>query len=211
MNIAGIRKEYRLKQLNEQDVHSDPLVQFKKWFQEALLAEVNEPNAMNLSTVKASGRPSSRIVLLKGVEQGGFVFYTNYESSKGQALKHHPFASLCFFWPELERQVRIEGKVSKVNATTSNDYFNSRPLESRLGAWVSNQSQVIDGREILEQKLAEVKKQYTVDVPRPEHWGGYVLLPDYIEFWQGRESRLHDRIAYTASDSNTWSMSRLAP
>ncbi len=210
MDIAGIRKEYRLQQLRESDVHTDPLLQFQNWFKAAIDAKVNEPNAMNLSTIKASGRPSSRIVLLKGVEENGFVFYTNYESDKGHQLQEQPYASLCFFWPELERQVRIEGKVSKVSPAVSDDYFNSRPLASRLGAWASPQSQIISERELLEKKLEEVKNKFTLDIPRPEHWGGYKLVPDYMEFWQGRESRLHDRIIYSIKDEK-WMINRLAP
>lgn len=212
MDIAGIRKEYRLQQLKESDVNSDPLLQFQDWFKAALEAKVNEPNAMNLSTVKASGRPSSRIVLLKGVEDNGFVFYTNYTSDKGHQLQQQPYASLCFFWPELERQVRIEGKVIKVAPAVSDQYFQSRPLASRLGAWASPQSQIIPGRDSLELKLEEVKRQFSLDVPRPEHWGGYKLIPDYLEFWQGRESRLHDRIVYSLDkDSVKWTVNRLAP
>ena len=210
MDIAGIRKEYKLQQLREADVNPDPFLQFQDWFKSAIDAKVNEPNAMNLSTIKASGRPSSRIVLLKGVEEKGFVFYTNYESDKGHQLLQHPYASLCFFWPELERQIRIEGQVAKVPPTVSDDYFNSRPLASRLGAWASPQSQIISGRESLEKRLEDVKNKFTLDVPRPEHWGGYKLVPDYIEFWQGRESRLHDRIIYTL-DGTKWVINRLAP
>jgi len=210
MDIAGIRTEYRLQQLKESEVKADPLQQFQDWFKAAMEAKVNEPNAMNLSTVKASGRPSSRIVLLKGVEENGFVFYTNYNSNKGHQLQQHPFASLCFFWPELERQVRIEGKISKVSPAVSDAYFQSRPLASRLGAWASPQSQIIAGRESLEKNLQEVTSKFTLDIPRPDHWGGYVLIPDYIEFWQGRESRLHDRITYSL-DNEKWSINRLAP
>lgn len=210
MDIAGIRKEYRLQQLRESDVHHDPLKQFQDWFKAAIETEVNEPNAMNLSTVKASGRPSSRIVLLKGVEENGFVFYTNYNSNKGQQLQEQPYGALCFFWPELERQVRIEGKISKVSPQTSDAYFHSRPVASRLGAWASPQSQVISGRDFLEKNLEDVKNKFTLDIPRPAHWGGYVLIPDYIEFWQGRESRLHDRITYRL-DQEKWLINRLAP
>ncbi len=210
MNISGIRKEYQLKQLDINDVSPDPLLQFKTWFNESLTAKVNEPNAMNLSTVKSSGRPSSRIVLLKGVEEKGFVFYTNYQSRKGMELHENPFGSICFFWPELERQVRIEGKISKVASAVSDEYFQSRPYESRIGAWVSPQSEIISNRSLLEKTFELVKEKYPVDVPRPEHWGGFVLIPDYIEFWQGRESRLHDRIVYTLKN-NVWEINRLAP
>lgn len=212
MDIAGIRKEYRLQQLKESDIQQDPFLQFQNWFKAALDAQVNEPNAMNLSTVKASGRPSSRIVLLKDVEDNGFVFYTNYQSDKGRQLEHHPYAALCFFWPELERQVRVEGKIVKVSPAISDAYFKSRPLASRLGAWASPQSQIISGREVLEQNLEDTKKKFTLDVPRPANWGGYKLIPDYIEFWQGRESRLHDRITYCLEgDFTKWSINRLAP
>jgi pyridoxamine 5'-phosphate oxidase len=210
MDIAGIRKEYRLQQLKESDIQQDPLLQFQNWFQAAIDAKVNEPNAMNLSTVKGSGRPASRIVLLKGVEENGFVFYTNYQSDKGQQLQQQPYASLCFFWPELERQVRVEGKVVKVSPATSDAYFQSRPLASRLGAWASPQSKIISGRVFLEQNLEEAKKKFIVDIPRPENWGGYKLIPDYLEFWQGRESRLHDRIVYSLNGEK-WSINRLAP
>lgn len=210
MDIASIRTEYRLQQLSEKDVNSDPLLQFQEWFKAALAAEVNEPNAMNLCTVKASGRPASRIVLLKGIEDNGFVFYTNYESDKGRQLQNHPYASLCFFWPELERQVRVEGRVEKVSKSTSDQYFQSRPFASRLGAWASPQSQIIAGRNVLELKLKEIKQKFTLEVPRPEHWGGFKLTPDYIEFWQGRESRLHDRITYKL-EGEEWLINRLAP
>jgi pyridoxamine 5'-phosphate oxidase len=210
MDISSIRKDYKLKQLDKKDVHPNPLVQFNTWFTEAVEAKVNEPNAMNLATVKSSGKPSSRIVLLKGIEEQGFVFYTNYESHKGKELQVHPFGSLCFFWPELERQVRIEGHIKKVEATRSDDYFQSRPYESQLGAWVSPQSQVIDTREFLEQKINSVKKQYPQVVPRPPHWGGFILVPESIEFWQGRESRLHDRMLYELT-AGSWQLSRLAP
>jgi pyridoxamine 5'-phosphate oxidase len=212
MDIAGIRKEYRLQQLRASDVKADPLLQFQDWFKAAVEANVNEPNAMNLSTVKASGRPCSRIVLLKGVEEKGLVFYTNYESDKGNQLEKYPFASLCFFWPELERQVRLEGKVIKVSPAVSDAYFYSRPLASRLGAWASPQSQVIPARELLESNLEAVQKKFALEVPRPEHWGGYQLIPDYVEFWQGRESRLHDRIVYSWKEELAqWTINRLAP
>jgi pyridoxamine 5'-phosphate oxidase len=210
MDISSIRKDYKLKQLDKIDVHADPFVQFKAWFAEAIAAQVNEPNAMNLATVKASGKPSSRIVLLKGIEEQGLVFYTNYQSHKGQELQAHPFGSLCFFWPELERQVRIEGDIKKVAPPVSDAYFQSRPYESQLGAWVSPQSQVIETRAVLEQKYDVLKNQYAQSVPRPAHWGGYVLLPNVVEFWQGRENRLHDRMLYELRDGD-WQLNRLAP
>ena len=210
MDIAGIRRDYKLKQLDKTDVSQDPLVQFKAWFKEALDAKVMEPNAMNLSTIKVSGKPSSRIVLLKDIEENGFVFYTNYESNKGQQLAHEPFAALCFFWPELERQIRIEGKITKVSSAVSDEYFQSRPYESRIGAWVSPQSQIISDRNILEKTFQLVKEKYNKVVPRPAHWGGYILMPDSMEFWQGRESRLHDRMMYE-NKNNIWELNRLAP
>ena len=210
MDIAGIRRDYKLKQLDKTDVSQDPLVQFKAWFKEALDAKVMEPNAMNLSTIKVSGKPSSRIVLLKDIEENGFVFYTNYESNKGQQLAHQPFAALCFFWPELERQIRIEGKITKVSSAVSDEYFQSRPYESRIGAWVSPQSQIISDRNILEKTFQLVKEKYNKVVPRPAHWGGYILMPDSMEFWQGRESRLHDRMMYE-NKNNIWELNRLAP
>ena len=210
MDIAGIRRDYKLKQLDKTDVNPDPLVQFKAWFKEALDAKVMEPNAMNLSTIKASGKPSSRIVLLKDIEENGFVFYTNYESNKGQQLAREPFGALCFFWPELERQVRIEGKITKVSSAVSDQYFQSRPYESRIGAWASPQSKIISDRNILEKTFQLVKEKYNKVVPRPAHWGGYVLIPDTIEFWQGRENRLHDRMMYE-NKNNIWELNRLAP
>lgn len=211
MDIAAIRKEYTLKELDESQVHADPIQQFKIWFDEALGAEVPEPNAMNLATVDVNGRPTSRIVLLKGIEEQEFVFYTNYQSRKGQEMAKTPYVCLNFFWAELERQVRIEGKVKKVVAATSDAYFNSRPKGSRIGAHVSPQSTVIKNRAVLEETAERLQKEFeNKEVPRPEHWGGYSVKPFLMEFWQGRASRLHDRILYEFIDGK-WDIKRLAP
>ncbi len=211
MSIASIRRDYQLKSLSEQDVLSDPIHQFTIWWEEALTAEIDEVNAMTLSTTKADGRPTARIVLLKGYDENGFVFFTNYESHKGQELINKPFASLLFFWKELERQVRIEGICEKISPDESDAYFYSRPLGSRLGAWASPQSQVIPNRELLEKQAEELLLKYSEGVvPRPPHWGGFRVVPDSIELWQGRSNRLHDRILYTKEASN-WDLARLAP
>jgi len=210
MDIASLRKEYTLKALDESEVVPDPLVQFDGWFAEALNSGLVEPSAMNLATIGPNGRPSARIVLLKGVDHG-FLFFTNYDSRKGLDLLAHPYGALTFHWVELERQVRIEGRVERVAPALSTDYFNSRPKLSRLGAIASPQSKVIDARQQLETEMAKLAKDYeTSDPPRPEHWGGYRLLPDYLEFWQGRRSRLHDRVAYT-NTNGIWAIARLAP
>ncbi len=209
--IAQIRKEYTLEDLDISKANPDALLQFQNWFEEARKAEIPEPNAMHLATVSAEGQPSGRIVLLKGLDETGFVFYTNYNSQKGQHLAQYPAACLTFFWAELERQVRIEGKTEKVSEATSSQYFHSRPHSSQLGAWASPQSQVIDNRQVLENNFEALTKQYTEGaVPKPPHWGGYRLLPEKIEFWQGRPSRLHDRLLYEKI-GNTWKISRLAP
>ena len=212
MNIADLRRNYSLESLSETDVHSNPLEQFKTWFQETLNSQLVEPNAMTLATASADGRPSARTVLLKGLENDGFVFYTNYESRKGSELAVNPHAALLFNWLELERQVRIEGKVEKVSAETSNNYFRSRPKGSQIGAWASPQSAVITGREILEEKIEELTEtfKHEQELPLPPFWGGYVLRPVAIEFWQGRENRLHDRILY-ALKGEKWHIERLAP
>jgi pyridoxamine 5'-phosphate oxidase len=211
MNIASIRTDYKLKTLDISDVAAHGLEQFKQWFLEAIEAQVNEPNAMNLATVKSNGAPSSRIVLLKGLENEAFNFFTNYQSHKGQQLAQSRAGALCFFWPELERQVRIEGQITKVSEADSDEYFYSRPLESRIGAWVSPQSEVITGREVLDVNFKRIAEQFKdKEVTRPAHWGGYALKPQTIEFWQGRPSRLHDRILYTL-EGNTWKIERLAP
>ncbi len=210
-NIADLRKEYTKNGLNEKGISAAPLKQFRQWFDDALNAGLPEPNAMHLSTVSESGRPSNRVVLLKELDDEGFVFYTNYHGRKGRNLAVNPFASLTFFWVDLERQVRIEGKVSKVTDQESDQYFSVRPRGSQIGAWVSHQSEIIPSREILEQKQAEYERQFAdKEVPRPPHWGGYRLVPDRIEFWQGRPSRLHDRIVYDFQDGK-WVIYRLAP
>jgi pyridoxamine 5'-phosphate oxidase len=209
--VAGLRKDYGQASLSEEDVADDPIAQFAEWFEQALSAEVNEPNAMNLATVGPDGRPSSRIVLVKHFDERGFVWYTNYESQKGKQLRAHPFAALLFFWSELERQVRIEGKVEQTSADESDAYFNSRPLKSRLGAIASDQSAPIASRTALEQNYEAVARQYGEEPPRPEHWGGFRLVPERIEFWQGRKSRFHDRIVYMRQPDGTWTRQRLQP
>lgn len=212
-NIADIRINYAKQALNEDSVLHHPVRQFEVWLQEAIQSEAEEPTALVLSTVNAAGRPSGRVVLLKHVEEQGFTFFTNYDSRKGQELAERPFAALTFFWPALERQVRIEGRVEKVAPEVSDAYFHSRPKGSQIGAWASPQSQPIESREALEQRDKQYQEQFTAQelVPRPEHWGGYRLVPDQIEFWQGRPNRLHDRILYALQENGAWSISRLAP
>lgn len=208
--IAHLRKDYALRTLDEADVDRDPLKQFGLWMVEAIHAQVPEPTAMTLATVDAKARPSARIVLLKGVDPKGFVFFTNYESRKGRELDANPFAALTFLWKELERQVRIEGKVEKVSAEESSAYYLTRPLGSRIGAWASPQSRVIENRAWLEKRWETLGAEHGDDPRRPPHWGGYRLIPEYLEFWQGRMSRLHDRIAYNRLGS-AWEIARLAP
>ena len=210
MNIADIRKDYALRRLEESDADADPLRQFRQWLDEAIRAEVPEPTAMTLATADAAGRPSARVVLLKGVDERGFVFFTNYESRKGAELATRPRAALVFFWKELERQVRIEGDIEKVSAAENDAYYLSRPLGSRIGAWASPQSQGIESREWLEARVREAEAKHGDNPQRPSHWGGYRLVPDALEFWQGRQSRLHDRIAYK-KEAGVWVRSRLAP
>jgi len=210
-SIADIRKEYSAHRLTASEVAKSPIDQFLSWFNLALNAEIMEPNAMTLCTVDGN-TPSSRIVLLKGIENEGFVFYTNYNSSKGLQMEKSPNVCLNFFWPELERQVRIEGEVQKVDAATSDQYFKSRPRASQIGAWVSPQSEVIENREVLDSRLEEIELKFRgKDIERPPHWGGYSVTPNLVEFWQGRPSRLHDRIRYTLSESKNWKIERLAP
>jgi pyridoxamine 5'-phosphate oxidase len=210
--IADIRKDYKLKSLLEKDVAPNPIRQFDTWWQEALHSEIDEVNAMTLATASADGIPAARIVLLKGYDEHGFVFFTNYESFKGMQLDENPRACLVFFWKELERQVRITGLVEKVSAEESDAYFNSRPEGSRIGAWVSPQSQVIASREWLEDREKKYTKDFAAQsVKRPNHWGGYRVKPISLEFWQGRSNRLHDRIQYTLQGDNKWIIERLAP
>ena len=208
--LASLRNDYALKTLDEADVDRDPLKQFGVWMVEAIHAQVPEPTAMSLATVGAAGRPAGRIVLLKGLDPKGFVFFTNYESRKGRELAAHPFAALTFLWKELERQVRIEGAVEKVSADESSAYYATRPLGSRIGAWASPQSEAIENRAWLERRWDALGKEHGENPPRPPHWGGYRVIPEYLEFWQGRRSRLHDRVVYTGVDGK-WKIARLAP
>ncbi|MDP1569208.1 MAG: pyridoxamine 5'-phosphate oxidase [Vicinamibacterales bacterium] len=211
MSIADLRREYSSRALDEGDVDRDPVRQFRRWFDEALAAELVDANAMTLATASATGRPSARIVLLKEVDEAGFVFFTNYESAKAADLAANPHACLLFFWVELERQVRITGTVERVSREASEEYFRSRPLESRIGAWASPQSTVLEGREILEARVRALTTQYADgDVPLPAFWGGYRVRPEELEFWQGRPSRLHDRLRYRRVDSD-WRLERLSP
>ena len=207
---ADLRRHYDRDVLLEADAAADPMAQFAAWFEAALGGEIYEPNAMTLSTAGAEGQPSSRMVLLKGYDPEGFVFYTNLESRKAQELAQNPRASLLFWWDRLHRQVRIEGTVVQVGAAEADVYFASRPHGSRIGAIASPQSRVIEGREVLEARVAELTARHPEDMPRPHHWGGYRLRPDQLEFWQGRPSRLHDRLRYTR-DGGAWRMERLAP
>ena len=210
--VADLRKDYTLQNLNEIDVDPNPVIQFQKWFDQACSANLPEPNAMTIATVDSEGKPSARVVLLKNYDEKGFVFYTNYNSRKGQELAANPYASIVFWWAQLERQVRITGSVEKISAHESDEYFHSRPLESRLGAWTSNQSEIISSREVLEQRLQELQVKYQdSNIPRPPHWGGFRVIPAEIEFWQGRSSRLHDRLLYTQCDDDSWKIQRLSP
>ena len=209
-SIAHLRKSYERAELSEDASHADPLQQFDQWLHEAMAAQVQEPNAMTLATVGSDLRPSTRVVLIKGYDAAGIVWYTNYDSRKGRQLAGNPFAALQFHWVELERVVRIEGVVEKVSAEESDQYFQSRPLDSRIGAWASPQSQVIPGRSMLVANAAKYGAQFLLHPPRPPHWGGYRLRPDRWEFWQGRKSRLHDRLSYRL-EAGAWVRERLAP
>lgn len=214
--LQALRREYTQARLNVEDTHADPFKQFGKWFEEAMSADLFDINAMTLATATADGYPSARIVLLKDFDKNGFVFFTNYHSQKGQTLAENPRASLLFYWAELERQVRIEGRVEKVSAEASDVYFHSRPLGSQLGAWASNQSEVIESKEILDKRLDALTEQYRDQIiPRPAHWGGYCLFPQRLEFWQGRPNRLHDRVLYLRrgekGENGEWERVLLAP
>ena len=210
LDLASVRQEYALAGLAEKDAARDPLEQFERWMQDALAHELAIANAMTLATVTPEGRPDARIVLLKGIDQGGFVFYTNYASAKGRQIEALPLGCLVFFWVELEREVRVTGSVHKVGAQESDAYFASRPLGSRLSAWASQQSSPVGGRAPLEAALAAIEARYGAEPPRPPHWGGYRLIPDSIEFWQGRANRLHDRLLYTR-EADAWKIVRLSP
>jgi len=209
--VSALRKDYGHATLNETDVAADPFEQFSAWFEQALAAEVNEPNAMNLATVDADGKPTSRIVLIKQFDRRGFTWYTNYDSQKGRQLVANPHAALAFFWSELERQIRIEGVVQRTSAEESDTYFHSRPLKSRLAAIASAQSAPVADRATLEQHYDAVAAQWGAAPPRPDHWGGFRLVPQRIEFWQGRRSRFHDRIVYTLQPDGSWTRQRLQP
>ncbi|MFT4759319.1 MAG: pyridoxamine 5'-phosphate oxidase [Saprospiraceae bacterium] len=211
--IQDLRENYDLAKLEREDLNYDPFVQFKNWFDYAVSKEVTEPNAMTVATVTADGRPSARIVLLKGFDEKGFVFYTNYNSLKGQELQQNPNTALVFCWLDLHKQIRIEGKVQKLSPQQSTEYFQSRPKGSQIGAWASPQSSVIKNRDILEENTEALKAQYAdaKKLPRPENWGGFLVKPTMIEFWQGRTSRLHDRLRYTLEESGGWKIERLAP
>lgn len=211
MTLAELRREYTLAGLRRADLDADAISQFQKWFAQAMQAEIVEPNAMTLATVAADGQPSTRIVLLKGVDQRGFSFFTNYESRKGRELADNPKASLTFFWAGLERQVSVGGTVSRLSREESEAYFAVRPLGSQRGAWVSRQSTVVANREYLEKRLAEVETEFGDKVPMPQYWGGYVLSPSSMEFWQGRPNRLHDRFRYKRQDGGAWLIERLSP
>ncbi len=210
-SLSDLRKEYIRAGLDESDADPDPIEQFRKWFDEALAADLHEPNAMTLATATPDGKPSARVVLLKGFDARGFVFYTNYEGRKGRELAENPRAALVFYWGELERQVRVEGRVWRVLEEESDAYYASRPRGSRLGAWASAQSRSVERRELVEERLRELEREYTGrEVPRPPFWGGYRVEPEEIEFWQGRENRLHDRLVYRWS-SDGWRIERLQP
>jgi pyridoxamine 5'-phosphate oxidase len=210
-DIAHLRKNYERAELDETAAASAPLQQFEHWLKDAIEAGVPEPTAMTLATVAPDGRPSTRIVLLKGCDARGFVFYTNYASRKGAELSTNPFAALQFHWVELERVARIEGRVDRTSDEESDAYYRTRPLDSRIGAWASPQSQVIASRAVLVAEAAKYGARFLLDPPRPPHWGGYRLVPDRYEFWQGRRSRLHDRLRYTLDASGAWHRERLAP
>lgn len=211
-DIAALRKEYTLNALTENDVEATPIGQFTRWWNQALESNIDEVNAMTLSTLNEQLIPESRIVLLKGYSPKGFVFFTNYQSDKGTQLQHNGNCSLLFFWKELERQVRIRGKAEKISETDSDAYFNSRPEGSKIGAWASPQSKVVESQQWLHQNFEKIKSSYTsTPIPRPPHWGGFIVIPECVEFWQGRPSRMHDRIRYSLLQNDAWKIERLAP
>jgi pyridoxamine 5'-phosphate oxidase len=213
MSLEDLREDYRLASLDERNCETNPIQQFQNWFRDAKSAHLKEPNAMTLATATKDGKPSGRIVLLKEFSEIGFVFYTNYDSRKGRELEANPNCALTFLWAELERQVRVEGTVSRIAPEKSEAYFRGRPRGSRLGAWVSSQSEVLPNREVLEKRLAELEEKYagSDDIPPPDYWGGYCVQPDTIEFWQGRSNRLHDRILYRKTSQTEWQIDRLSP
>ena len=212
MSIADLRREYTTRGLREEDLDPSPVIQFRKWFQEALSAELTDPNAMTLATASRKGKPSARVVLLKDFDHRGFVFYSNYESKKGREIHENPYAAIVFFWAEVERQVIMNGKVSRLPRKESEEYFLSRPVGSQIGAWASRQSRVISGPEILESRVKELEHKYEgKKIPMPSYWGGFLLSPNSFEFWQGRPNRLHDRLRYTLQSEGHWRIERLSP
>ncbi len=212
INIRDLRQDYKASSLSEKDVDKNPIQQFSTWFNQAFTAQITEPNAMMLATASADGIPNARIMLLKGFNEEGFTFFTNYNSQKASEISKNPNVSLLFFWLELERQIKIKGKAFKISEKESEDYFHSRPHGSQLGAHVSPQSSVIPDRAFLENRLKALQEEYKdKEIPKPAHWGGYIVKPEVIEFWQGGSGRLHDRIVYTLQDNNTWKIERLAP
>ena len=212
MDLSSLRRDYEAGALHRRDLDADPIKQFERWLNDAVAAGQVEPTAMTLATATRDGRPSARVVLLKGVEQNGFVFFTNYKSQKGHEIEANPHVELCFFWDKLERTVRVHGTVSRTSREESEAYFRQRPKRSQIGALASNQSEVVADREVLERRFAELEKQYeTTDVPTPLHWGGFRVTPETIEFWQGRRSRLHDRLRYRRDAGGVWKIERIAP